>query len=93
MERDALRMREGGPFVFAQVQDQTMHIFSILPFSHDFMLVPRNRVCMFKDILLSLKPVMMASLYKLLLLYAGETWSGRRGDCESDFAGVGNCDW
>jgi hypothetical protein len=21
-------MREGGPFVFAQVQDQTMHIFS-----------------------------------------------------------------
>ena len=30
MERDALRMREGGPFVFAQVQDQTVHIFIYL---------------------------------------------------------------
>jgi Ni2+-binding GTPase involved in maturation of urease and hydrogenase len=27
MERDALRMREGGPFVFAQVQDLAVHIF------------------------------------------------------------------
>jgi hypothetical protein len=48
---------------------------------------------MFKDILLSLKPVMMASLYNNYYYYAGETWSGRRGDCESDFAGVGNCNW
>lgn len=48
---------------------------------------------MFKDILLSLKPVMMASLYNNNYYYAGETWSGRRGDCESDFAGVGNCNW
>ena len=30
MERDALRMREGGPFVFAQVQDQAVHIFIYL---------------------------------------------------------------
>jgi Ni2+-binding GTPase involved in maturation of urease and hydrogenase len=28
MEHDALRMREGGPFVFAQVQDQALHILS-----------------------------------------------------------------
>ena len=32
MERDALRMREGGPFVFAQVQDQAVHIFIYLFF-------------------------------------------------------------
>jgi hypothetical protein len=30
MERDALRMREGGPFVFAQVQDQILHMFNHL---------------------------------------------------------------
>lgn len=44
---------------------------------------------MFKDILLPLKPVMMASLYN----YAGETWSGRGGDREPYSAGVGDRDW
>jgi len=47
---------------------------------------------MFEDILLSLKPVMLASLYNNYYYYAGETWSGRGGDRESDFAGLGNCD-
>lgn len=41
MERDALRMREGGPFVFAQVQDLAVHIFISFFFgsSHELMLV------------------------------------------------------
>jgi urease accessory protein len=32
MERDALRMREGGPFVFAQVQYQIPHMLGSLLF-------------------------------------------------------------
>ena len=69
MERDALRMREGGPFVFAQVQDQAVHIF-IYCSSHELMLVASNMVYMLIHL-------------NSLLLHAGETRSGCGGNCES----------
>ena len=55
MERDALRMREGGPFVFAQVQDQAAHIF-IYCSSHELMLVASNMVYMLIHLNSLLKP-------------------------------------
>ena len=85
MERDALRMREGGPFVFAQVQDQAVHIF-IYCSSHELMLVASNMVYM-----LIQKFFTETMDEGIFLLRAGETRSGCGGYRESYSASMGNC--
>ena len=85
MERDALRMREGGPFVFAQVQDQAVHIF-IYCSSHELMLVASNMVYM-----LIQKFFTETMDEGIFLLRAGEARSGCGGYRESYSASVGNC--
>ena len=85
MERDALRMREGGPFVFAQVQDQAAHIF-IYCSSHELMLVASNMVYM-----LIQKFFTETMDEGIFLPRAGETRSGCGGYRESYSASVGNC--
>ena len=89
MERDALRMREGGPFVFAQVQDQAVHIFIYLFIfcsSQELMLVASNMVYM-----LIQKFFTETMDEGIFLPRAGETRSGCGGYRESYSASVGNC--
>ena len=88
MERDALRMREGGPFVFAQVQDQAVHIFIYLFIYFLFFMLVASDMVYIVNTLKFFTETMDESIF---LPRAGETRSGCGGNCESYSASMGNC--